>query len=195
MARLDCSYPRSAAALCASAVQAEILIATASPMAGAHSWGGEQFERGAGMAVEDLTPRAASSARMSSSSWATTSATPIRRWRSPASWSATVLFRGWAFVLALLERGLEGLRKAKFLHDSRVRPVRSSPTKVGRTCSGVRPRRPARGDGRRYLAEHWADKRSRFWMMVLTWARASPTAPAQVARARRQWPSTNLHPR
>jgi branched-chain amino acid transport system substrate-binding protein len=44
----------SAAALCASAVQAEILIATASPMAGAQSWGGEQFERGAGMAVEDL---------------------------------------------------------------------------------------------------------------------------------------------
>jgi branched-chain amino acid transport system substrate-binding protein len=47
----------SGAALCASAVQAEILIATASPMAGAHSWAGEQFERGAGMAVADLNAK------------------------------------------------------------------------------------------------------------------------------------------
>jgi branched-chain amino acid transport system substrate-binding protein len=48
----------SIAALCARSAEAEILIATASPMAGgAQSWGGEQFERGAGMAVEDLNAK------------------------------------------------------------------------------------------------------------------------------------------
>jgi branched-chain amino acid transport system substrate-binding protein len=40
-----------------SAVQAEILIATAGPMSGDHSWAGEQYERGAGMAVADLNAR------------------------------------------------------------------------------------------------------------------------------------------
>ena len=47
----------SGAALCASAVQAEILIAVAGPMTGPMAWGGEQFERGAGMAVADLNAK------------------------------------------------------------------------------------------------------------------------------------------
>ena len=45
------------AALCARAAEAEIRIATASPMSGDHSWAGEQYERGAGMAVADLNAR------------------------------------------------------------------------------------------------------------------------------------------
>jgi branched-chain amino acid transport system substrate-binding protein len=47
----------SIAALSVRAAEGEILIATASPMAGAQSWGGEQFERGASMAVADLNGR------------------------------------------------------------------------------------------------------------------------------------------
>ena len=47
----------SIAALCAQATEAEILIATASPMSGDHSWAGEQYERGAGMAVADLNAK------------------------------------------------------------------------------------------------------------------------------------------
>jgi hypothetical protein len=76
----------SATVLGAQAAEAEIRIATAGPMTGAQSWQGEQFERGAEMAVGISTPRAAYSAGKSNSSWATTSATPIRRWRSPANW-------------------------------------------------------------------------------------------------------------
>jgi branched-chain amino acid transport system substrate-binding protein len=43
-----------AAALCARAAGAEILIATAGPMTGAYAWFGEQYQRGAGLAVADL---------------------------------------------------------------------------------------------------------------------------------------------
>ena len=43
-----------AAALCARAAEAEILIATAGPMTGAYAWFGEQYQRGAGLAVADL---------------------------------------------------------------------------------------------------------------------------------------------
>jgi branched-chain amino acid transport system substrate-binding protein len=43
-----------AAALCARAAGAEILIATAGPMTGAYAWAGERYQRGAGIAVENL---------------------------------------------------------------------------------------------------------------------------------------------
>jgi branched-chain amino acid transport system substrate-binding protein len=42
------------AALCARAAEAEILIGVAGPMTGAYAWFGEQYQRGAGMAVADL---------------------------------------------------------------------------------------------------------------------------------------------
>ena len=44
----------AAAACYAPAAQTEILIATAGPMTGAYAWFGEQYQRGAGLAVEDL---------------------------------------------------------------------------------------------------------------------------------------------
>ena len=44
----------SAAALCATSAGAEILIGVAGPMTGAYAWFGEQYQRGAGLAVEDL---------------------------------------------------------------------------------------------------------------------------------------------
>ena len=47
----------SIAALCARSAEAEILIGVAGPMTGPMAWGGEQFERGAGMAVADLNAR------------------------------------------------------------------------------------------------------------------------------------------
>jgi hypothetical protein len=43
-----------AAALCTRAAAAEIRIATAGPMTGAYAWFGEQYQRGAGLAVADL---------------------------------------------------------------------------------------------------------------------------------------------
>ena len=43
-----------AAALGARAVEAEILIATAGPMTGVYAWAGERYQRGAGIAVENL---------------------------------------------------------------------------------------------------------------------------------------------
>jgi branched-chain amino acid transport system substrate-binding protein len=46
-----------AAALSATTAAAEILIGVAGPMAGDHSWAGEQFERGAAMAVADLNAK------------------------------------------------------------------------------------------------------------------------------------------
>jgi len=46
-----------AATLCARAVGAEILIATAGPMTGVYAWAGERYQRGAGLAVEDLNAR------------------------------------------------------------------------------------------------------------------------------------------
>jgi branched-chain amino acid transport system substrate-binding protein len=47
----------SIAALCARAAAAEIRIGVAGPMTGSQSWGGEQFERGAAMAVADLNAK------------------------------------------------------------------------------------------------------------------------------------------
>jgi len=47
----------SATTLCATAVGAEILIATAGPMTGAYAWFGEQYQRGAGLAVADLNAK------------------------------------------------------------------------------------------------------------------------------------------
>jgi branched-chain amino acid transport system substrate-binding protein len=46
-----------AAALCARAAGAEILIATAGPMTGPITWFGEQYQRAAGLAVADLNAR------------------------------------------------------------------------------------------------------------------------------------------
>ena len=43
-----------AAGLCARVAWAEILIGTAGPMTGAYAWFGEQYQRGAGLAVADL---------------------------------------------------------------------------------------------------------------------------------------------
>jgi branched-chain amino acid transport system substrate-binding protein len=54
------------AALWGSAAEAEIRIAVAGPMTGAYAWFGEQYQRGAGLAVAISTPRAACSARASS---------------------------------------------------------------------------------------------------------------------------------
>ncbi len=47
----------SAAGLCAPTAHAEIRIATAGPMTGAYAWFGEQYLRGAGLAVEDLNAK------------------------------------------------------------------------------------------------------------------------------------------
>ena len=46
-----------AAALCTRAAAAEIRIATAGPMTGAYAWFGEQYQRGAGLAVADLNAK------------------------------------------------------------------------------------------------------------------------------------------
>jgi branched-chain amino acid transport system substrate-binding protein len=47
----------SAAALSAQVARAEILIATAGPMTGVYAWAGDRYQRGAGLAVEDLNAR------------------------------------------------------------------------------------------------------------------------------------------
>jgi branched-chain amino acid transport system substrate-binding protein len=47
----------SAAAFCGRAANAEILIATAGPMTGVYAWAGDRYQRGAGLAVEDLNAR------------------------------------------------------------------------------------------------------------------------------------------
>jgi branched-chain amino acid transport system substrate-binding protein len=47
----------SAAALGATPVSAEVLIGVAGPMTGAYAWFGEQYQRGAGLAVADLNAR------------------------------------------------------------------------------------------------------------------------------------------
>jgi branched-chain amino acid transport system substrate-binding protein len=47
----------SIAANCALEAEAEILIATAGPMTGVYAWAGERYQRGAGMAVEDLNAK------------------------------------------------------------------------------------------------------------------------------------------
>jgi branched-chain amino acid transport system substrate-binding protein len=44
-------------ALCPGAAQADIRIATAGPMTGIYAWAGERYQRGAGMAVEDLNAK------------------------------------------------------------------------------------------------------------------------------------------
>ena len=43
-----------AAALCTRAAQAEIRIGVAGPVTGPWAWFGEQYQRGTGLAVEDL---------------------------------------------------------------------------------------------------------------------------------------------
>jgi branched-chain amino acid transport system substrate-binding protein len=47
----------SAAALCATAAQAEILIATAAPITGVYAWAGERFQRAAELAVKNLNAK------------------------------------------------------------------------------------------------------------------------------------------
>jgi branched-chain amino acid transport system substrate-binding protein len=47
----------SAAALCAPAADADIRIATAGPMTGDYAWAGDRYQRGAGLAVEDLNAK------------------------------------------------------------------------------------------------------------------------------------------
>ena len=47
----------SATALCATTARAEILIGVAGPMTGSQAWFGEQYQRAAGMAVEDLNAK------------------------------------------------------------------------------------------------------------------------------------------
>jgi branched-chain amino acid transport system substrate-binding protein len=50
-------YVISVAGFFNQAVRAEILIATAGPMTGVFAWAGEQYQRGAGMAVEHLNAK------------------------------------------------------------------------------------------------------------------------------------------
>ena len=47
----------SIAALYAAAARAEILIATAGPMTGDYAWAGDRYQKGAGLAVEDLNAK------------------------------------------------------------------------------------------------------------------------------------------
>jgi branched-chain amino acid transport system substrate-binding protein len=47
----------SAAALCATSVQADIRIATAGPMTGVYAWAGERYQRGAELAVANLNAK------------------------------------------------------------------------------------------------------------------------------------------
>ena len=47
----------AAAALCAPAAVADIRIGVAGPMTGTQSWGGEQFQRGAAMAIAGLNAK------------------------------------------------------------------------------------------------------------------------------------------
>ena len=68
-----------AAVLGTRATKADILIATAGPMTGDYAWAGERYQRGAGLAVEDLNAAGSVLGQRSSSSSATTSATPSRR--------------------------------------------------------------------------------------------------------------------
>jgi hypothetical protein len=72
-----------AAALCTRSAAAEIRIATAAPITGAYAWFGEQYQRGAGLAVADLNPKvgvhlSANIARGTATlaSWRTTSPAP-----------------------------------------------------------------------------------------------------------------------
>ena len=44
-------------ALCARAAAAEILIGVAGPMTGVYAWAGDRYQRGAGLAVEDLNAK------------------------------------------------------------------------------------------------------------------------------------------
>jgi Periplasmic binding protein len=78
----------AAAALGAKGVAADILIATAGPMTGVYAWAGDRYQRGAGLAVEDLNARGGVLGQRVELVVATTFATPIRLWRSPTNWRA-----------------------------------------------------------------------------------------------------------
>ena len=76
------------AALCATTARADIRIGVAGPMTGSQAWFGEQFERGAGMAVADLNAKGGVLGQEVELIVGTTSATPIRRSRWRTSWSS-----------------------------------------------------------------------------------------------------------
>jgi hypothetical protein len=78
----------SAVMMGVQAAAAEIKIATAGPMSGDHSWAGEQYQRGAGMAVADLNAKGGVLGQNVELIVGDDFCDPIRRWRSPANWSA-----------------------------------------------------------------------------------------------------------
>ena len=132
----------------------------AGPMTGLNAWFGEQFERGAELAVADLNAEGGVLGQRSSWSWATTSAIPIRRSPLHASWSATA----WSSSSGI------SARTPRSRHRRSTRRQRSCMIAPGlgqreadrgrrpERVSGVRARRPARRDGRRLPRRHWAGK-------------------------------------
>ena len=72
--------------LCAPAANAEIRIAVAGPMTGAYAWFGEQYQRAAELAVEDLDARGGVLGQQVELIVGDDFCDQERRWRWPANW-------------------------------------------------------------------------------------------------------------
>ena len=154
----------STAAFYATNARAEILIATASPMAGgAQSWGGEQFERGAGMAVEDLNAKGGVLGQNVELIVGDDFCDPDQAVALARKLvSDGVVFVAGASVLALLDRGREGLRRSEDPYDlPGLFQCEADRRRWPERVPGERPGRPVRGDGRRLPRRALGEQRDR----------------------------------
>ena len=169
------------AALGAPAAAAEIRIAAAGPMTGVYAWAGEQYQRGAALAVDDLNAKGGVLGQsvelivgddFCDADQAVALARKLveRRRR----------LRRRALVLARLDPGLEGLRGGRDPADrpglrQREADRRRRPERVPR----LRPGRPARRDGRRIPGRPLGGQRDR-----------DPGRRYDLGNGRRRWGKT-----
>ena len=164
----------SGAALCASAVQAEILIATAGPMTGPMAWGGEQFERAAVLAVADLNAKGGVLGQNVELIVGDDFCDPDQA----VALARKLVSDGVEFVAGHL-CSHSSIAAAKVYEEANILMISPGSSSAKLTDEGGP--NVFRVDGRDdqqgamagdYLAEHWA----RFWMTAQPLARVSPTA-------------------
>lgn len=137
----------------APAAQADIRIATAGPMTGDYAWAGERYQRGAGLAVDDLNAKGGVLGQRVELIVGDDFCDPDQAAalaRKLVSDGAVFVAGHRTLVLARLDPSLEDLRGGGHPHD-RARlgqhqaHRRGGPERVPRLW----PRRPARGEGGR----------------------------------------------
>ena len=99
----------SAAAFWGPAAEAEIRIGVAGPMTGAYAWFGEQYQRGTGLAVEDLNADGGVLGQEVDLVVGDDFCDPDQAIAAANKLVAERRLRRRALVLALLDRGIDGV--------------------------------------------------------------------------------------